>query len=128
MADKVEHEATQTPGDSLSRRTAMASVMAAGYAAAVSSAHAEPIHTDGAGLIEEAVVLPNDTPAYLARPADERDHAAIIVIHEAFGLHEYIRDVCRRLARLGYVAIAPAFFSRLGDPAPLADLPSVMKS
>lgn len=127
MADKVEHEGAQNTGDSLSRRTAMASVMAAGYAAAVSSAHAEPIHTDSAGLIEEAVVLPNDTPAFLARPVGQGRHPVIIVIHEAFGLHEYIRDVCRRFAKLGYAAIAPAFFARLGDPAPLADLPSVMR-
>ena len=43
----------------------------------------------------------------------------VLVIPEIFGVHEYIRDTCRRLAKLGYVAIAPAFFVRVGDPAPI---------
>ena len=46
---------------------------------------------------------------------------------EIFGIHDYIKDVCRRLAKLGYVAIAPAYFVRAGDPAPLTDMPAVMK-
>jgi carboxymethylenebutenolidase len=44
-----------------------------------------------------------------------------------FGVHDYIKDTCRRLAKLGYVAIAPAFFVRVGDPAPLTDFPAIMK-
>jgi carboxymethylenebutenolidase len=44
-----------------------------------------------------------------------------------FGLHEYIKDVCRRLAKLGYVAIAPAFFVRVADPAPIADIDEVIR-
>jgi carboxymethylenebutenolidase len=43
----------------------------------------------------------------------------VLVVSEIFGVHEYIRDVCRRFAKLGYVAIAPAFFVRVGDPAPM---------
>ena len=49
------------------------------------------------------------------------------MVSEVFGVHEYIRDICRRLAKIGYVAIAPAFFVRAGDPAPLTDMGAIMK-
>jgi carboxymethylenebutenolidase len=51
----------------------------------------------------------------------------VLVVNEVFGLHAYIMDVCRRLAKLGYAAIAPGFFDRAGDPAPLTDFPAIMK-
>jgi carboxymethylenebutenolidase len=105
----------------LSRRN-LAAVFFAGYAAAAFSAEAEPIHTDEKGLVCETVMLsPADRqlPAYLARPAAGGRHPVVLVVSEIFGIHEYIRDTCRRLAKLGYVALAPAFFIRAGDPAPL---------
>nr|WP_087574176.1 dienelactone hydrolase family protein [Sphingomonas sp. CDS-1] len=111
----------------LSRRGALAGVLFAGYALAAASAEASPIQTDPAGLVTETVHLADSVPAFVARPDKPGRHPTVLVIHEAFGLHEYVRDVCRRFAKLGYVAIAPAFFVRIGDPAPLADLPSVMK-
>ncbi|MGE4431172.1 MAG: dienelactone hydrolase family protein [Sphingobium sp.] len=111
----------------LSRRHAIAGALFAGYAIAGASAQATPVHTDDAGLIVERTTLSTTMPAFIARPDKPGRHPAVLVIHEAFGLHEYIRDVCRRLAKLGYVAIAPEFFMRIGNPAPLADIPSVMK-
>ena len=105
----------------LSRR-GLAAVFFAGYAAAAFSAEAEPIHTDETGLVTETVMLPapdRPLPAYVARPAAKGRHPVVLVVSEIFGIHEYIRDTCRRLAKLGYVAIAPAFFIRAGDPAPL---------
>jgi carboxymethylenebutenolidase len=51
----------------------------------------------------------------------------VIVVNEIFGLHAYILDVCRRFARLGYVAVAPGFFDRAGDPAPLTDMAAIRK-
>lgn len=112
-------------------RRGVAAVFFSGYAAAALSAHAEPIHTDEAGLTIETVTLsPPDRfalPAYLARPSGAGHHPAVIVASEIFGVHDYIKDVCRRLAKLGYVAIAPAFFVRVGDPAPLVDMGEVMK-
>jgi carboxymethylenebutenolidase len=113
----------------LSRR-GVAAAFFSGYAAYAFSADAEPIHTDEAGLITETVMLPaadRQLPGYLARPAGRGRHPAVIVVSEVFGLHEYIRDVCRRLAKIGYVAVAPAFFVRVGDPAPLTDFPAIMK-
>jgi len=113
----------------LSRRAA-AGVFFLGYAAAALRAHAEPIHTDDAGLAIETVTLPAPgfaLPAYLARPKAPGRFPAVIVVSEIFGIHDYIKDVCRRLAKLGYVALAPAFFVRVADPAPLADMQAVMK-
>ena len=117
---------TTHPG--LSRRT-VAGVFFAGYAAAAFYAEAEPIHTDEVGLAVETVTLPAPgfaLPAYLARPKAGGRFPAVIVVNEVFGIHDYIKDVCRRLAKLGYVALAPAFFARAGDPAPLTDMKAVM--
>ncbi len=65
-------------------------------------------------------------PAYVARPAAPGRYGTVIVVSEIFGIHEYIRDIARRLAKLGKVAIAPAFFFRAGDPAPLTDFAKIM--
>jgi carboxymethylenebutenolidase len=114
---------------SLSRR-GLAAVFFSGYAVYALAADAEPIHTDEAGLVIETVMIPSPDrplPAYLARPAAPGRHPAIIVASEIFGVHDYIKDICRRLAKLGYVAIAPAFFIRVGDPAPLSDYGEIMK-
>jgi carboxymethylenebutenolidase len=113
----------------LSRR-GVAGVFFAGYALAALSAEAEPIHTDEAGLITETVMLPaadRSIPGYLARPDAEGRHPAVLVVSEIFGVHDYIKDVCRRFAKLGYVAVAPAFFVRAGDPAPLTDMAAIQK-
>lgn len=120
-----------TPTDFHMTRRGVTGVFFSGYAAAAFSAHAEPIHTDDAGLITESVTLaPSDRfvlPAYVARPRAPGRFPAIIVASEIFGVHDYIKDVCRRLAKLGYVAIAPAFFVRVADPAPLTDMAGIMK-
>ena len=111
----------------LSRR-ALPGLFFAGYAAAAVSARAEPIQTDAVGLIAETVLIPagdRDIPAYIARPQGGGKRPAVLVVSEVFGIHEYIRDICRRLARLGYVAIAPDFFVRHGDPAPLVDFTQI---
>ena len=103
----------------LSRRL-FGGVFFAGYAAFALSAGAEPITTDEQGLVTGVVQLPaadRAIPAYLARPDKRGRHPVVVVVSEIFGVHEYIRDVCRRLAKAGYVAIAPDFFVRHGDPA-----------
>lgn len=95
-----------------------ASVFATGYAAFALSAEAAPIVTDLDGITAETAHLGEGSvsvPAYVARPSAPGRYAAVVVVNEVFGVHEYIRDVCRRLAKLGYVAIAPQFFVR-GDP------------
>jgi carboxymethylenebutenolidase len=64
---------------------------------------------------------------YLARPADAASHPGIVVIHEAGGLNEHIRDVCNRLANLGYVALGVDLYTREGGPPPADDREAMMK-
>lgn len=100
-------------------------LMFAGYAPAALAQDASPIVTDSEGLVTETVSYESadgfDLPAYVARPEGEGPFPVVIVASEIFGVHDYIRDVCRRLAKAGYAAMAPAFFVRVEDPAPLSD-------
>lgn len=103
----------------------------AAYAPAALSQAASPITTDSADLVTATVSYPApdgfELPAYMARPEGEGPFPVVIVVSEIFGVHEYIRDVCRRLARAGYVAVAPAFFVREEDPAPLSDMQRIQQ-
>lgn len=113
----------------LSRR-ALAAAAFGGYAVYALSAEAEPITTDAEGLIVETVelVAPDRfIPAYLARPAARGRYPVVVVVSEVFGVHEYIRDTCRRLAKLGYVALAPDFFIRSGDPSIVTDFNEIRR-
>jgi carboxymethylenebutenolidase len=107
------------------RRLAIGSMFFTGYAAYAFSADAEPITTPDTGLKIEEAVIPNGEaaglPAYIARPDKPGRHPVIIVANEIFGIHAWIKDVCKRWAQEGYVAIAPAFFYRAGDPSQLTD-------
>lgn len=114
----------------LSRR-AVTGMFFAGYALAAVSADAAPITTPSDGLVIEEVTIPNGAasplPAYVARPAGGGRHAAIIVANEVFGIHDYIKDICRRLAKLGYVAVAPDLFYRSGVNLPAqTDMAAIM--
>ncbi len=120
------------PQDLHLTRRMVAPTFFAGYAVAAVSADAQEktIHTDEAGLICQSILIPGKDqplPAYIARPNARGRFATIIVIPEVFGLHEYIRDVCRRLAKLGYVALAPDPFFRAGNPAPLSDFAEIQR-
>ncbi|MDP3852334.1 dienelactone hydrolase family protein [Phenylobacterium sp.] len=113
----------------LSRRGLAAAVLA-GYALAARSAQAQPVVTDAAGLVTEMVQVETPDraiPAFVARPAARGRFPVVVVIPEVFGLHEYIRDICRRLAKLGYVAISPDLFIRQGDPSTVTDFAAVRK-
>jgi carboxymethylenebutenolidase len=126
----LAHPEGSRAGDLHLTRRGVAAVFFSGYALAALSAEAEPIHTDDAGLVVETVTCPSqgfDLPAYVARPRAAGRFPAVVVASEIFGVHDYIKDICRRLAKLGYVAVAPAFFVRVGDPAPLSDMTEVMK-
>jgi carboxymethylenebutenolidase len=110
------------PADLHLTRRAAAGMFFAGYAVAALAQSAQPIRTSSDGLVIDEVLIPNGAPkplpAYVARPAGRGRHAAIIVVNEIFGIHDYIKDVCRRLAKLGYVAVAPDFFYRSGVNLP----------
>jgi carboxymethylenebutenolidase len=114
-------EGTEPEDLHFSRRGAV-TMFFAGYAVAALAQDAKPIRTPADGLAVEEALIPNDAakplPAYVARPAGAGRHAAIIVVNEIFGIHDYIKDICRRLAKAGYVAVAPDFFYRAGVNLP----------
>lgn len=113
----------------LTRRQFMAATaLTTGFALAVHPVSAQPIQTDTKGLKAGAVKIPvadGKIPAYQARPTKGKDFPVILVISEIFGVHEYIQDVCRRLAKLGYWAIAPELFVRQGDVSKLQDIQAI---
>jgi carboxymethylenebutenolidase len=114
------------PDLNLTRRTALVSLFTAGYALGAGPVSAQTITTDDAGLVIEEVTYRAagryKLPAYMARPDVRGKRPAVIVVNEIFGIHAYIKDVCRRLAKQGYVAIAPDYFDRAGDPSTLTDI------
>jgi len=85
--------------------------------------------TDPSRVHGEAIELKSGSDTihvYLARPSQPGRNAGIVVIHEAFGLVEHIRDIARRFANIGYNAIAPDLYSRKGGPSNPDDMASVM--
>lgn len=117
-------------GDLDLTRRSIALALAGGYAVAAYDANAEPITTDGTGLVQSQVEIDagdRKIPAFLARPARGGKFPVVFVNTEIFGVHEWIKDICRRLAKAGYVAFAPDFFVRQGDPSKLTDFPAIMK-
>lgn len=101
----------------------------AGFARAIAPVRTHIVATDAAGLSTRLAQIPvrdGTLPAFEARPAAEARYPVVLVIHEIFGVHEHIRDICRRLAKLGYWAIAPDLFARLGDAAKVADAGEIM--
>src|SRR5436190_2310453 len=108
------------------REFLVTSIFAAGtFAAAVMPIQAQTkIVTDDKGLIAGEVKIPvkdGEIPAYRAMPDKGKKFPVVIVVHEIFGVHEWIQDVCRRFAKLGYLAIAPALYARQGDVKDLKD-------
>jgi len=83
------------------------------------------ITTDSEGLTAGEIQVPTadgNMPAYRAQPAQGGPFPVILVVQEIFGVHEYIKDTCRRLAKLGYQAIAPELYARQGDPRQYSDI------
>nr|WP_316200537.1 MULTISPECIES: dienelactone hydrolase family protein [unclassified Bradyrhizobium] len=96
--------------------TASAAVTA-GYTLAAGPVRAEVITTDTNGLNAgdaKIKVGDRDMPAYFARPASASNPPVVLVAMEIFGLHQYIKDVTRRLAKLGALAVAPDYYFRSG--------------
>ena len=102
-----------------SRRIALKAVRGVGYAAATLPIRAQTaVKTPSDGLVSGEVVIDVNgfkLPAYRAAPAGKTGLPVVLVISEIFGVHEYIADTARRLARAGYLAIAPELFERQGD-------------
>jgi carboxymethylenebutenolidase len=115
----------------LTRREFIAiSSLTAGFAIAVQPISAKTISTDFKGIVAGEVKIPTKDgtiPAYRARPTLGKDFPVILVVQEIFGVHAYIQDVCRRLAKLGYLANAPEMFYRQGDVSKLTDIAEIRK-
>jgi carboxymethylenebutenolidase len=106
----------------ITRRQFAVTTLAAGFALATQPVHAETITTDAKGLTAGEVKIPvkdGDIPAYRAAPDKGGPFPTALVVQEIFGVHEHIKDVCRRLAKLGYLAIAPELYARQGDVSKL---------
>ena len=97
-----------------------ASALGLGFVAASEPVMAQAIKTDFAGIKageQDITVGSFNMPAYISRPEKASGPLpVVIVVSEIFGVHEYIADTTRRFAKLGYLAIAPEFFTRAGDP------------
>jgi len=107
------------------RRDFVASGLATGFALAVQPVCAQTmIVTDTRGIAAGEVRIPvkdGTIPAYVAYPEKGKVFPMVLVVQEIFGVHEHIKDVCRRLAKIGYLAAAPELYYRQGDPAKLSD-------
>jgi carboxymethylenebutenolidase len=128
MATFIRADGNWVAEPDLTRR-AIALALAGGYAVAAYSADAEPITTDTQGLVTETVEIQTadrKIPGFLARPAAKGRHPVVFVNSEIFGVHEWVKDICRRLAKAGYVALAPDLFVRAGDPSKTSDFKVVM--
>jgi carboxymethylenebutenolidase len=115
----------------LSRRGFMttSAAAAAGYTLAAGPVSAEAIKTDTTGLDAgeaKVKVADGEMPIYFARPQGVANPPVIIVCMEIFGLHEYIRDVARRVAKLGALAVAPDYYFRKGDVSKVTDTAQLM--
>lgn len=107
------------------RQFVTTATLAAGFAIAVRPVSASVIRTSAEGLLAGPVKIPvgsTEIPAYRAQPATGSNFPIVLVIQEIFGVHEHIQDVARRLAKLGYLAIAPELFVRQGDVSKLTSI------
>ena len=88
------------------------------------------LHTPADGLIEGAVWVPvedGELPAYRAMPAGAGPHPILLVVQEIFGVDEYLKDICRRAAHAGHVAIAPELYAREARPGECETLEAVLE-
>ena len=107
------------------------SIVAGLFAAAVSPIAAQTkITTDANGLVAGEVKIPvadGTIPAYRAMPdTKNKKFPTVLVIHEIFGVHEWIQDICRRFAKLGFLAIAPSLYARQGDVSQIKEIRDII--
>jgi carboxymethylenebutenolidase len=115
----------------ISRRDFIAGMLTTRYAVAASPVMADVVHTDLAGLKDGKVNISAKDgiiPAYYAHPTKAGRYPVLLVIHEIFGVHEHIQDVCRRYAKAGYLAIAPELFVRQGDVTKYTEIPDLFQN
>jgi carboxymethylenebutenolidase len=113
----------------VSRRQFVVTGLAAGFALAVQPVGAQTISTDAKGLEAGEVKVPTKDgmmPAYRAMPEKGGPFPVVLVVEEIFGVHEHIKDLCRRFAKAGYLAVAPELFARQGDVSKIENIQEII--
>ncbi len=119
------------PKKDFSRREFVVTTLATGFALAVQPVSAETITTDTQGIVAGEVKVPTHDgpmPAYRAMPDGAGPFPTVLVVQEIFGVHEHIKDICRRFAKAGYLAVAPELYARQGDVSGMTDIPKIISS
>src|SRR6201993_3679488 len=114
----------------LPRRGLMMTGLISGFTLATQRVEAQAIHTDAQGLTAGEASIPTkdgSLPAYYAKPNSHGPFPVILVNEEIFGVHEYIKDVCRRLAKAGYMAVAPEIYARIADLSKMTDTQQIVR-
>jgi carboxymethylenebutenolidase len=117
------------PGIDVTRRAFTVSSLAAGFALAVQPVSAQTITTDTSGLEAGEVTISvkdGKIPAYRAMPAGGGPYPVVVVVQEIFGVHEHIKDICRRFAKLGYLGVAPELYARQGDVSKIENIQEII--
>ena len=131
MSDVIATEIDSLfPSRKMDRRGFVVTSLGAGFALAVVPVTAQTITTPTDGLVAGEVKVPapgGEMPAYRAMPATGGPFPTVLVVSEVWGAHEYIRDVARRLAKVGYFAIAPELFARAGDVKAMPDVQTIIR-
>jgi carboxymethylenebutenolidase len=114
------------------RRQFLMTKLAAGFALAVQPIVAQTtITTDTTGLEAGEIKIKTsdgEIPGYRAMPARGTSFPVVLVVQEIFGVHEHIKDLCRRLAKSGYMAVAPELYARQGDVSGIANIQEIIKT
>lgn len=117
------------PRSRWTRRGFVATSLVTGFALSVQPISAETITTDSTGLVAGEVKVKTadvEIPAYRAMPDKGGPFPTVLVVQEVFGVHEHIKDLCRRFAKAGYFAIAPELYVRQGDPSKYTEIPKLV--
>ena len=113
----------------VARRFMMTGLMS-GLTLATARVEAQVIHTDTAGIDTGEVAVPvadGGVPTYYARPRGDGPFPIVLVNEEIFGVHDYIKDICRRLAKAGYLAVAPEIYARIADLSKMTDFTNIFR-
>ena len=130
QVESIRRMLESIPKARVTRRGFVMTALTTGFALAVRPVSAQTVTTDADSLTAGEVKIPTSDgslPAYRAMPSQGGPFATVLVVQEIFGVHEHIKDVCRRLAKLGYLAVAPELYARQGDVSKLSDSTEIQK-
>jgi carboxymethylenebutenolidase len=128
----LDEQKSDLPSVEFTRRGFVVSSLATGFALATEPISAQTaISTDTSGLEAGEVKIPvtdGQVPAYRAMPSSGGPFPVVLVVQEIFGVHEHIKDICRRFAKLGYLAVSPELYARQGDVSQIKDFREIIST